>query len=160
MPVTYNVIPIQHIRSDKDTHFTGAILQNAAEDESLEFPNSMVGCSECVIEAIIIQSDENLDWTIQFWGTSGYDNTDLDLDFFIEYVAFATTAGLQIGATAQYYYSTTNLNIPYKDLDFDPTGTALANIHVSLINRNAAAKTAGSSGEFTVDFIVRPISFT
>jgi hypothetical protein len=160
MPVTANIIPIHHIRSDKDTHFTGALVQYAAENENLAFPSGLVGCGECVIEAIIIQSDQNLDWYVYIFGSDGFDDTDLDADYFIEYVAFATTTGLQIAAANQYYYSSTNLNIPYKDRDWDDSATTAAELHIALVNRNATAKNAGATGEIVLDFIIRPVAFT
>lgn len=160
--VTSDTIPIQHIRSDKDTHFTDGIAQNAVEHENIAFPGGLIGCGECVIEAIAIQSDQNLDWDVFFWGTDGNANTDLDLDTFIEYVNFATTVGKQIGATAQFYYATTSLNIPYKDNDWDDTPpiTAAAELHISLVNRSGTAKNSGATGEVVIDVSIRPIAFT
>ena len=158
--VYYDTGPIHHVRSETDTHFNTEIVQYAADNENLAFPAGLVGCGECVIEAVVIQSIQNLDWYVYIFGTDGFDNTDLDLDYFIEYVAFATSTGLQVGATAQYYYSSTNLNIPYKDLDWDSSKETAAELHIALVNRNSTAKNAGDTGDVLLDIIIRPVAFS
>lgn len=153
MNVTTDTVGIEYIRTDKDTHFTGGINQNAKEDESINFPTDWgsLRINECVIEGIAIQSDQNLEWDVFIWTGSEYDNTDLDTDVFLEYVNFSTTSGKQIAATNQYYYAITGLEIPYKDAD------NTRKLHSSLCNRSATAKNAGATGEVVITFMVRPI---
>lgn len=142
--------PIIFVRSLKGTHFTGAIAQNAQEAESIAIPD-VRNTNEFIIEAVSLQSDQQLDWDIFLWGTDGYDNTDLDLDFFVEFVSFATSDGKQIAGAGQFYYASSGLNIPYKDLD----GTG--ELHLSLVNRNASAKNAGGTGEVVIVVSMRPV---
>lgn len=145
--------PIVYIRSDKDIHFTDSIAQNAKEDESIDFPNEIRRTNEVIIEGIAIQSDQQLEWDLFIWSGAEYDNTDLDLDKFVEYVNFPSTSQKQIGGTGQFYTAKTGLAIPYRDCD----GTH--KLHCSLCNRSAVSKNAGATGEVVVTFMVRPIYF-
>jgi hypothetical protein len=149
-----NTNPIVYLRTDKDTHFTGAIAQNAKEDESIAFPNPMARTNECIIEGIAIQADQNLEWDIFIWSGSEYDNTDLDSDKFIEFVNFTATEQKQIAASNQFYTAKTGLSIPYRDTD------ATNKLHVSLCNRSVTAKNAGANGEVVIVFMLRPIYFS
>ena len=146
---------IQYIKSDKDTHFSGALAQNAAEVEALNFPTDWVtlGISDIIIESVSIQSDQNLEWDVMLFSTDGTTDTDLDLDTFTDFFNFATTSGKQIGAANQFYYSSpsNNLQIPYKNTQ------NRSKLHVALVNRSATGKNAGATGEFTVEFAVRPV---
>ena len=146
---------VQYIKSDKDTHFTGSLAQNAVEIEVLDLPTDWVtlGISDIIIESISIQSDQNLEWDVMLFSTDGTTNADLDLDTFTDFFNFATTSGKQIGATGQFYYSSpsNNLQIPYKNSDNE------SKLHVALVNRSATAKNAGATGEFTVEFALRPV---
>jgi len=154
MSVTRHTIAIEKIRSDKDTHFSGALAQNAIELENLSFPADWgtVGIQECVIEGITIQADQNLEWDVFIWATDGHSDTDLDLDKFIDFTNFATTDGKQIAGAGQYYYSSpSNLSIPYRDDD------KTSELHVGLVNKSATAKNAGATGEVVVEFHVRPV---
>ncbi|MEW6214546.1 MAG: hypothetical protein AB1478_04985 [Nitrospirota bacterium] len=155
MPATTDTNPLVYIRSDKDTHFTGGLAQHEFESESISFPNEVSHTNEVIIEGIAIQSDQNLEWDIYIWTGVEYDNTDLDLDKFLEYVNFASTSGKQIGSPLanQYYYSKTGLSIRYKD------GDNTKKLHCSLVNRSATAKNAGATGEVVVQFTVSPIYF-
>lgn len=129
------------IQSDKDTHFTNTLAQNAQETENI----TAIGCNDGIIRSVCIQSDQNLDWDVMFWGTDAFDDTDLDVAKFLGGVKFTVSQGLQIGGAGQYYYmSDNNLGIPYKDMD----GTN--ELHISLINRSVTSKNAGSAGEVVV----------
>lgn len=131
------------VTTDKDSHFTGALAQNAKEDESIVVD---LKDDRCVIVSIALQSDENLAWDVFFWKTSEFDNTNLDDDDFIGYVSFAAADGVRIGGAGQYYYSKDSLAIPYVD-----EGDA-SKLHVSLVCRSAAGKTAGAAGEVVIRF--------
>jgi hypothetical protein len=148
MSFTYSV------RTDKDTHFTGAIAQNAKEDENVVLPGALDGIrgnARGYIKGIMIQSDENLAWELAFWSTDGFENTDLDLDTFISRWSFVVADGVRFGGTGQYYYYIEGLKIPY--VDEDNTGE----LHMSLVNRSAAAKTAGAAGEVVVEVYMEPM---
>lgn len=148
-------LSIEYLRSDKDTHFTGALAQNAIEVESINFPSiwRTAGVNECIIEGLSIQSDQNLEWDVYIFTSSEFDNTDLDLDVMIDMFNFPTTAGKTIAGANQYYYPfpANNISIPYSDAE--NTGK----LHVGLVNRSATGKNAGATGEIVIRFALRPI---
>lgn len=155
MVATRGTLGIEYIRSDKDTHFTGALAQHAIEIEALSFPAmwGSAGIEECIIEGITIQFEQaDLDWDIFLFTTSGnQDTSDLDLDTYLDYFSFTT--GIQIAGANQFYYASPSntMSIPYKDAD------NTQKLHVGLVNRSATAKNAGATGEIVVQFAVRPI---
>jgi len=129
-------------RSDKDTHFTGAIAKGAKEDESLTGLQS----NNIIIKSIVIISKELIDWAPLFWDKNTFDDADLDVDSFM-----AGQAQLFLGSMAEpfdskYYYFYPELNMPYKDTD------ASKELHVSLMVEAASAnaKAAGAGGEVII----------
>lgn len=139
------------IRTDKDTHFAGAIAQNASEEENIVLPVGIQGINgngEIIIRSIMLQADQNLSWELMFWATDGFANADLDLDTFISRWTFAVADGVQIGATAQYYYYIEGLDIPVRDED------STGELHISLVNRSATGKNSGATGEVVVQLSV------
>ena len=146
---------IRYLDSDKDVHFTGALIQNAIEVESLDFPSEWgtAGINECIIEGISIQSDQNLEWDVYLFSTNGHTDTDLDLDSFIDSFNWATTTADRIAGANQYYYPSpdNNMKVAYYDL------SRKNQLHVALVNRSAGAKTAGAAGEIKIRFTIRPV---
>lgn len=133
----------KRIVSDKDTHFTGAIAQNANEKENLTGLES----NEITIVSIGIQSDQPLNYRLWIFETDGFDDTDLDADSFMEFVDFdLVTNNVQLGAANQYYFAITELDIDYKDLD------ETNELHIALENLSATAKNAGATGEVKLQF--------
>ena len=110
---------IEFVDTDKDVHFTGALIQNAIEVESIDFPSNWgtVGINECTIEGISIQSDQNLEWDVYIFSTSGHSDTDLDLDTFVDKFNWATTTADRIAGAGQYYYPSpdNNMRVVYYD---------------------------------------------
>jgi len=142
------------LRTDKDVEFTGEIVQNAMESENIALPGTLDGINgtaRCRIKAVTIISDENLQWELWFWANDLFQESNLDADRFVGKILFAAADGTRIAATGAYYYYQEDLDIAYEDLD--KTGE----LHVSLINRSAAAKTAGAGGEIVVEFIMEPM---
>lgn len=144
---------IAYLDSDKDTHFSGALAQNAIEFENITFPSYWIGIKECIIEGISIQSDQNLEWDVMLFSKSSAEDTDLDLDTFIDFFNFPSTSGKQIAGAGQYYYAfpANIMAIPYRDEDIK------SQLHVGLVNRSATAKNAGATGEVKIRFALRPI---
>ena len=146
---------IRYLDTLKGTHFTGALIQNAIEVESVDFPSEWgtAGINECLIEGISIQSDQNLEWDVYLFSSSGHTDTDLDLDTFVDKFNWATTAGDRIAGAGQYYYPSpdNNMKIPYYD------DSRKAQLHVALVNRSAGAKNAGATGEIKIRFALRPV---
>jgi hypothetical protein len=136
------------------THFTGAIAQNAKEDENITLPGALDGIggnARGYIRGIMIQSDENLAWELAFWSSDTFDDTTLDDDDFLSRWSFAAADGVRFGGANQYYYYIEGLEIPY--VDDDKSGE----LHMSLVNRSAASKTAGAGGEVVVEVFIEPM---
>lgn len=138
---------IYKVRTDKDTNFTGAIAQNAGATANLVVPaglSGMDGQVELILRGITVISKENLSWETQFFASDAYQNADLDLDGFIARWTFAASDAVQIGATGTYEYYIDGLEIPLWDNDRS------GEIHLELVNRSAASKTAGAAGQLVV----------
>lgn len=134
------------IRSDKDSHFTGALAMNAFEDENL----TGLASNKIRIKRVKLQSDQNLDWQLYFWKKDTFDDTDLDLDAFCGRITLTSTIGEQRAGANQYYYDSGIMDIPEEDLDgsFEQ--------HISLVNRSAVAKIAGATGEVICEIEYEP----
>ena len=137
------------IRTDKDVEFTGAIAQNAAENE-----NIVVGWADAnlnlTLTGITVVSDQNLAWELDFWNSDAFgSSSNMDLDGWIGFWGWLATDGAQIAGTGNYRYYIDGLEIPLYDAD----GTG--ELHVSLVNRSATSKNAGASGEIVVTFHVQ-----
>lgn len=148
------VVPVQWVRSDKDSHFTGSLAQNAGEDENLTGLDSGSGS----IEQVIILSDQNLAWEVQFYKTDGFDDTDLDLDTYCGSVVFAQGDGRQVGGAGPYKYSSSYMVSPINFLNYKDDDKT-SEMHIKLVNRSATSKNAGATGEVIVMVAYRPDSF-
>lgn len=144
--------PLFKIRTDKDAEFTGAIAQNAGEDENLTFPgyaSAAIGNLEAQarfwVRELRIWSDQNLSWEVQFYSKDIFDDTDADLDTFLGAHQFAVADGLQIGGSGLYRYVATGLSLFVKD------GDGTGEVHVKLVNRSATSKNAGATGEVVLE---------
>lgn len=130
----------QPIRSDKDTEFTLALIQNAFEDENLTGLNGNTGR----IRSLVILSDQQLAWEVAFYSSDTFRDADADLDTFLDSFAFRAGNGAQDAGAGLFRYAVTGLDVPYVDDD------ASNELHVSLINRDAVAKNAGATGEIVI----------
>ena len=138
---------ITHIDSDKDTHFTTAIAQNAIETEDL----TDLTDNKITITGIAFQAKEALNYRLWVFDTDGFADTDLDVDQFNEYVDFdlSTNQG-RIAGAGQYYFAQTGLSIDYEDED------ATKELHIALQNLSAASKTAGADGAVKMKVSYKP----
>lgn len=129
------------LSSDKDNHFTGAIAQDAKEDEDIIGLKS----NHIRITRVAIQADENLRFRFLLWKTDGKDDADLDVDSFLAAIDLdIPSEGLRIAGANQYYLSK-DVNIPYCDED------DTFELHCSLQCVSLAGKTAGAAGEVKID---------
>jgi hypothetical protein len=148
-------MPFQYtVRTDKDSHFTGAIAQNAKEDENVSLPGALAGVNgnaRSLIRSIVVQSDENLAWELAFWSKDTFDDTDLDVDTFQSRWTFVVADGIRFGGAGQYYYYIDGLDIPYVD------GDNSGELHISLVNRSSSGKSSGGSGEAIVAVTMQPM---
>lgn len=125
------------LRSDKDSHFTGTIAQNAIEAEDL----TGLVANKIRITGISIQAEQALDFYLMLWDADSFADADLDDDAFIGMVRCNLAShGKQIGGTAQYYLSIEGLDLDYWDADESKE------LHVSLFNNSATGKLASASG--------------
>lgn len=147
-----------NVRSDKDSHFTGAIAQNAGEDESLTLPACLAGINgnaRGLVRSLTLVADQNLDWEVQFWRSGTHGAADIDTDKWIGGVVFtASSDAKQLAGSGSYLYYKGNLDIPYIDLDNS------GKLHVTLTNRSAGAKGAGAVGEVIVDVRIENAGYT
>ena len=137
---------VRFLDSEVTKHFTTELATNAGESEDID---GLV-CNGIVINTVIIQSKENRDWDLYFYRTTGQDDTDLDLDKFVEMVHFDAEFGKQIAGSGQFYYNWSSLNIPYKDDDM------LCKLHLKLVNRSTASKSADAAGVVKVSIVYEP----
>lgn len=138
---------IIQVRTDKDIHFTGALAQNAQATENIVPAASIAAGLHCRsrLRSIGITSKENLSWEIALYGTDQF-NSPTDMDSVIRYGwwTFDAASATRVAATGNYYYYVDGLDVAYRDAD--QTGE----IHLALINRSAAGKTAGADGEIVI----------
>ena len=147
---------LEYITTATGTNFTGSIAQNSMHAiVSMDYPQAW-GLNELydmVIEAITLQSDQNLDWEVWLWSSSGANDTTLDDDAFVDQFNFPAPTGVRIAGAGQYYYNcpVNNRRVPYRDADNS------SRVHIGLVNRSATAKLAGATGEVKIRLAVRPI---
>lgn len=140
------------VRSDKDTHFTGALATDAGEAEDI----TGLPAAKCTIEGVSIISKENLAWEVEFYSKDTHDDaTDMDNDTFLGSARFLQTDGKTDGT--YYKYSTANAVQSWRGLAyFDQDGEGSQEVHMILRNRDASSKSAGAAGEAVVILSVRP----
>jgi len=134
--------------TDKDVHFTGAIVMNDHETENLTGLLS----NRYMIRGVNIQSIQPLIYRLIFWSSSTFDNTDLDLDTYIDDVELDMSAApaFRINNINQYYLNVGDLAVIYEDFDITRT------LHISLQNQSAVAKLAGAAGAVQLDIKMSP----
>ncbi len=145
----------EYVDSDKDTHFTGALAQNASEEENIAFPSDWgtLGVQKLNIRNISVLSDQPLSWELQFYATDGQGNADADTNSFITSLIFDASDAKQNDGTGLYSYDANPAHLPFVYHDEDNT----SEFHLTLVNRSAAAKTAGAAGEVKVRIHAEPI---
>lgn len=143
-------------RTLKGTQFTGAIAQNARQNENILLSPALqgtAGSARNILRALTVFSDENLAWEVQFYSSTAFSNGDLDADTFVGKIVFAVADGAQVAGAGSFYYFSQNQQIPLWD------DNATGKLHVSLVNRSAASKTAGSNGEIVLIFHLEPMQY-
>ena len=136
-------------KTDKDTHFTGAIVQFDHETENL----TGLTDDRIFIRGVNIQSDQNLKFRLIFWTKDTFSNADLDVDTYIDDVILDMSDvenTFRINNSGQYYLNVSSLNILYEDED------SSKELHCSLQNLSPTSKNAGASGEVQLDIKYAP----
>lgn len=139
---------IEIISTDKDTHFTDEITMNSQETECLTGLTS----NKYLIRGVNIQSTQQLEFRLIFWGRDTFNNTDLDIDVYIDDVELdmTSTSSFRIDNSNQYRLNVGSLDILYED--YDKTNE----LHVSLQNLSAVSKEAGTLGTVQIDIKMSP----
>jgi len=141
------------VTTDKDTHFTGAIAQNAVARENIPMPQAIAAGlrSRSRLKSITLLSDQNLDWEIWLFSRSTTPlPTDVDANPFIGRWRFDIGDGVQISAAGPYYYYIDGLDVPYEDAD------EKGELHLGLVPRTAGGKSAGAAGEVSIRCVLEP----
>jgi hypothetical protein len=133
------------VRSLEATHYREALAQHAMEVETFEETHG-VRSQPGNIRRITILSDQNLDWDIMlFRSRPEAVLTDLDALEPCGIVNFTVADGVRIAGAGPYIYVKDDINIRYA------AKLGRAEMYVGLINRNAAAKSAGDAGSVVVE---------
>lgn len=151
------------IDTDPTLHFTGAIVQNAQEQEDLT-PDQSIGASpDCRfrIVSVVLIALQNLDWEITFWSkAAGPLAPSVADDSYLGRITLAQATGVTIvgSAVASFRYYATGLDLHYVDEDADAARIPpfkQGRIHMGLVPRSAG-KTAGPPGFVKLRLIVDP----
>lgn len=134
------------VRSDKDTHFTTALAQNAMDVESLTIPDVRTTLT-FMIRHMTFLSDQDLDFDIYIWSTEAAEDTDLDADRFVCKVPMDTSISFRLNNTGVYYHQVLDLEIPYRDQNPEAGDAPKPKLYVGLANRDVTSKNAGATGE-------------
>jgi len=137
------------IRSDKDTHFTGALGQYAKEDENL---SGMI-TNKAHITGITLVSDQQLWFKVLIWSKDTFDDTNLDLDTLLAEVDIKLDIyGWQVDGSGPWRLDMRNLALDV----FDDDNTN--ELHISLMNMSGTGKVAGASGEVVIQVTYSPMT--
>ncbi len=140
----------RYIASDKDVHFQGALAGSGvvSTGESISMPDDWVtaGIYKCVISELTAQTEEDIDLALIFWSNGNFNSTDQDAAKIVSVVQLSATNNERLGGAGQYYVPNPLIqNIEYVDEDHS------GKIHVSLLCKDAAGKSAsGSGGEVSI----------
>jgi hypothetical protein len=129
------------VTSLEASHYDTALNQHAIDIEDL----GALSTPMVIVSRVIVWSDQNLDWDIAFFrnNTSQPDNSPLEDHGLFDLVSFVVADGLQIAGTGPFIYVRSNLEVRY----FTEEQRAV----IGLINRNAAAKNAGATGNVRIE---------
>ena len=138
------------LKTDPTGQFLSDIAQNAKEDADL----SGLTSNKVAILALILQAKEQLRYRVIFWGKDTFDNVDLGDDSYVDHIDMdLSNLGFQIAGAGQFYL-TQRLDPPLQYIDED----ASRELHVSLSNLSASAKTAGVDGQVQITFVHSPLT--
>lgn len=140
---------VYRVSSTDGVNFITALAQNAAEHASLPAPDGRRGRGR-IVGAIVISSD-NLAWEFWVHRTAGTHNPNVNLDVFCGRWSWVAGDAVRIAGAGNYYYYIDGLDIAVED-----TGGS-GQLHLELVNRSAAAKTAyAAGGHFRLELLVEP----
>lgn len=159
--------PLFIIQSDKDVHFTGALVTGAIENETITLSPAgpaLLPTQSMLIWGVALLAVQNLDWRVVFWGTPNFGNADIDLDTYEGACRLHDNMAFQIGGAGTWYYDYhgTLVSLGAPDMTTLPfpmpytlqVGYAL---NIGLQNLSAAAKIAGAGGFVSLRFFCQPV---
>jgi hypothetical protein len=132
------------IRSAKGTHYTTALAQNVIDIENL----GAVPARVLRVRRVTLWSVQSLAWDIALFrnNVGPQPTADLDTHALVDWFPFVAADGKQTGGAGPFVYSVTSVESHYASDD--------GNLYVGLVNRSAAAKNAGATGEVVIELAV------
>lgn len=128
------------IITDKDSHFTTELAQYVTEEENISGLNS----NKVMIYAIVIESDQQLNFRLHFFSKDIFADADLDVDTWIGFVDLDLVShGVRYGNTNQWLLNITSDQGQLLYEDEDET----EELHLALENLSSQTKNAGATGE-------------
>lgn len=138
---------IKVIKSIETSEFTDAIVTYAQEFENMRgIDDEGLISNRIRIRGVNIYSVQPLFYHLIFWGNRIFTSTHID----DVYVDLRKVPAFRIANTGRYYYSSTQLDIPYEDDD------GIYELHVGLHNLDAVNKLAGASGAVQIYVLYSP----
>lgn len=141
---------VQILRTDPATDFTGALAQNVMATLNKSVANVGGGLTvRYRLKGLIIASMENLAWEVWLFANNLFATGNPATAKPLGYWSFAAAdAKRPAAASGLYYYYIDGLDIPVVDDD------SLTQLHIGLMNRSAASKTAGAAGALSIGFVL------
>jgi len=150
--------------TDPLTQFRGTIAQNAGVDLDLAMsgaatvpnPTALAGVNgDCrgSLKSLTIVSVENLAWELILWEKAAHGTAVLGSVRFIGRWTFIAGDAVRVAGAGDYYYYIDGLDVPI--VDADNTGK----LHLTLINRSAAGKSANDAGAIQVRGRIVPLGY-
>jgi len=137
-------------RTDSGVDFLAALAQNAAIFANLALPGG-IGIAPFWVQSLEIISVENLAWELWFFNrTTTAVPADPDDDGFRGRWSFQAADGVRIGGAGTYHYAIDGLAIPVECSDYRLHPGSYAELHMALVNRSAAGKSADGAGAIMI----------
>lgn len=129
---------LEFIETDKDIHFTEEIATNNCEYEVLDLTNN-----KYEINGMSIQSKQNLNYKILFFGSNNLNNENLNIEKYIGSVDLDLTQepSFRINNENQYRLNSEDLRLQYNDFSMSNK------LYVSLMNLSNESKQSGTTGK-------------
>jgi hypothetical protein len=142
------------LRTNPATDFRGAIAKDAALFADFVAPPG-VGEEPYLVQSVEIISMENLAWELWFFNKAMASIPVVPgTDWFRGRWSFQASDAVRVGAAGVYHYSIDGLAIPSECSDYDGHPNKYAQLHMALVNRSAASKTADDPGALVVQLIL------
>ncbi len=140
-------------RTDKASHFTTAIAQNAIDWEHIPIPERIKRCA--ILSAAII-GKETIDFDLYFFSQDDENQAAVENDDYLAKVDLDIPSdGHQIGG-AELYRLDVPLTSPIIYFDEDATDAIPPEFHLGLVPRTAGGKAVNPAGDLEIIIIYDP----